>query len=218
MNENRIGIIIADKNEIHDIESFIHIKTHKNNYFVVEEYEFKNNLIYVINSGIGITNSAISTQFLIDKFNVSSIWNYGAVGGSNKMNLYQLVIPKKFYYHDVVTPWYKRGQTPQENEYYLNSFSKTDNINIASGQSFVFDLKYIDEIKNELDVDLFDMEATSIAQVCNKNNIPFYSIKCVSDLIGVSKTNNFNINQSIKKASKKALDALIQKMIIFMNK
>lgn len=207
---SKIGLVIADKNEIHNLDEFIFLKTHYKNNFIVDEFSFENVLIFVINSGIGITNSAISTQFLIDVFNVESIWNYGAVGGSKKMKLHQIVIPKKFYYHDVITPWYKRGQTPQENEYYLNSFKKTDNINIASGQSFVFDEQYVNEVKKELDVDLFDMEATAIAQVCYKNNISFYSIKCVSDLIGISKTNNFDINNSINKSSKKSLKALIQ--------
>lgn len=204
-----IGIIVADPNEIHIVKEFHFIKKIANKNFEVNLYSFLNNNIYVIFSKIGLVNAAIATQYLIDQFEVEQIWNYGAVGGSLNTNLHDVIIPKKFYYHDVITPWYKRGQTPNEEEFYLNSFKKTSEFNIASGQSFVGNEEYIKKINLHFKVDLFDMESCAIAQVCHRNNIPFYCIKAISDIIGKTHTNILDINKSISTASKKALTKML---------
>ena len=117
-----------------------------------------------------------------------------------------MIIPHKFFYYDVITPWYKFGQVPNEKEYYLNSFSDHNNINIASGHSFIDDLEQIKKIKEKIDVDIFDMESCAIAQVCHKNNIPFYCVKAVSDIIGNNLLSKRDINERIHIASKKALE------------
>ncbi len=58
------------------------------------------------------------------------------------------------------------------------------------------------------------MESCAIAQVCFKNNIPFYCVKGVSDIIGENKLNKKDINLRISQASKKALDKLIKLLLI----
>ncbi len=53
-NKKKIGLIIADPNEIHNLNEFIYVKTFEHKNFKVDLYECNNNYIYVINSLIGI--------------------------------------------------------------------------------------------------------------------------------------------------------------------
>ncbi|MGL5205429.1 MAG: hypothetical protein ACRC7B_00745 [Metamycoplasmataceae bacterium] len=203
------GLIIADPNEIH--ESVLKFKKESiigTSAFL--HYQWNNIEIVVVESGIGIVNAAMITQKLIDNFNVERILNYGAVGGTNNVELFDVIIPRKFYFHDVKTPWYPRGQTPGEREFWDNAFENTHNINIASGNSFINRIEEIENIKKDLNVDLFDMESCAIAQVSYKNRLPFYCVKGVSDIINVTDSNDRqNINENIAKASKKSFDKLI---------
>ena len=202
------GLIIADPNEIHDSELKFEKESivGKTTFF---HYKWKNVEIIVVESGIGIVNSSMMTQKLIDIFDVSKVLNYGAVGGTKKFKLFDVIIPQKFYFHDVETPWYPRSQTPGEKEFYTNSFIQVDDVNIASGNSFVYKKKHLNSIKKVLDVDLFDMEAGAMAQVCSKNEIPFFSVKGISDIIDMSNTNKQDINKNISISSKKSFDKLI---------
>ncbi|MGL5204715.1 MAG: 5'-methylthioadenosine/S-adenosylhomocysteine nucleosidase [Metamycoplasmataceae bacterium] len=203
------GLIIADPNEIHE-SKLIFKKQSLLGTSKVIHYQWKNIEIIAIESGIGIVNAAMMTQKLIDNFKVEKILNYGAVGATNKVKLYDIVIPNKFYFHDVQTPWYPRGQTPGEPKFYNNAFDNMDNINIASGNSFIYKDEQIKNIREDLDVELFDMEACAIAQVCYKNKLPFFSVKGVSDIINITDSNNRkNINENIEIASKRSLNKLI---------
>lgn len=203
------GLIIADPNEIHESELKF-IKKTKIEISTFFHYKWNDVEIIAIESGIGIVNASMVTQKLIDIYRVQNILNYGAVGGTDNVKLFDVIIPRKFYFHDVETPWYPRGQTPGEKPFYLNSFRKTDNINIASGNSFIYKEKQLKEIQQELNVELFDMESCAIAQVCNKNKIPFFSIKGVSDIISNTKyLEKEEINKNISISSKKSFDKLI---------
>lgn len=200
------GIIIADKFEINNLPWKLK-EEKKINQFTFHIYE--NNTI-VVHSGIGIANAAAATQELISSFKVDHIYNYGAVGANDKVKVYDLITPAKVYYHDVFTPWYKRGQTPGEKEFYNNSLNHLMTNNIASGSSFLANENDIKEVNQELNVDIFDMEIAAIAQVADKNNIPLGIIKCVSDTIGSTEADLENINDRIKNAGRKALDELIK--------
>ncbi len=202
------GLIIADPNEIHN-SSLTFLKETKSGETTFVHYQWTDVEIIVVESGIGIVNASMMTQKLIDIFEVNKILNYGAVGATNKVELFDVIIPHKFYFHDVETPWYPRGQTPGEKEYYLNSFRETSNINIASGSSFVHKSDHLKDITETLNVDLFDMESSAIAQVCSKNKTPFFSVKGVSDIINITNTEIQDINKNIAISSEKSFVKLI---------
>lgn len=204
-----IGIIVADSNEINKFD-FKLIEKNKVNQFEFSIYEINGEAVVVTHSGIGIANAAAATQEMISTYNVSEIFNYGAVGATGNLDIYDLITPEKIYYHDVVTPWYKRGQTPGEHEYYKNAIKSEANQNLASGSSFLANKALIDEVRKDIDVSIFDMETAAIAQICNKNNVQLKVIKCVSDIIGKDDTQLEDINSRIANAGKKAFDKMIE--------
>lgn len=204
----KIGIVVADENEISSLPwKLKEIKKIKQFSFQI----FTNGII-IVHSGIGFANAASATQQLISSFEIEQIWNYGAVGASDKLKLFDLVAPRQIYYHDVITPWHKRGQISNEKSYFINNLKLENNYNLASGSSFVAETTIIKAIKKEIDVDIFDMEAAAIAQIADKNKIAFFIIKCVSDIIGITKATKIEINKNIAHAGKRALEFVIKKI------
>ena len=199
------GIIVADENEINKFDFKVK-ETKQINQFVFTVFE--NNLVFV-HSGIGIANAAAATQALIENFSIKEIYNFGAVGANENLNVYDVVIPEKIFYHDVTTPWYDRGQTPGEDKFYLNSLTGGKQNNLASGSSFVTDIKEINVISKELNVDIFDMETAAMAQIALKNKVPLKVIKVVSDSIGDNDEAVEDINIRIAKAGQIAFDYLM---------
>ncbi len=215
--KQRWGLIIADPNDLHELwVSFIKTVIIDNTKFI--HYLWKDIEIIAVESGIGIVNAAIMTQKLIDNYKVTKILNYGSAGGSSKVKLFDIIIPRRFYFHDVVTPWYSRGQIPNEKPYYINALPQVDSINVAGGNSFIYKNEQLELIKKDMDVDLFDMESLSIAQVSSKNNIPFFNVKCVSDLVGHTNVDNQNIiEESFSVAGKKAFTKLFSLFEVIKN-
>ncbi|MCP4337210.1 MAG: hypothetical protein GY679_05185 [Mycoplasma sp.] len=207
-----IGIIIADKHEINKIRWQELERINKNGFeFVL--YKLNDKKIVVAHSGIGVVKSAACTQEMISSFNVKEIYNYGAVGSDEKSNLYDLVYPRKIFFHDVITPWYPRGQVPGDVEFYINAIPREKDQkgnNLATGMKFISNNKDVREIQSDLDVGIFDMETAGIAQICYNNNIKLYVIKCISDIIGSDSSKLENINNRIVKAGKKAFEKTIE--------
>lgn len=203
-----IGIIVADPNEIHSLGQKP-TKTVKAQQFTIEEYTINGKQIAIIFSGIGIANSAAATQAII-AYGATELINYGAVGAikNDDIKVYDLVAPKTITYHDVITPWYQRGQTPGEEASFTNALvdSKIKDYNLASGSSFVFDEQEMIKISKEMNVHIFDMECAAIAQIAHKNNIELKVIKCISDVVGDNNVAVEDINNRIKNAGLKALE------------
>ncbi|MGL5520174.1 MAG: hypothetical protein ACRDBR_01940 [Metamycoplasmataceae bacterium] len=196
-----IGLIIADPKEINQINFS---KIEQKEKFSIYKINNNTNMI-VVNSGIGLVNAAAATQELIDKFNITFLLNYGAVGASgNNLNLFDVIIPEKIFCHDAITPWYQRGVIPGEKSFFYNSLIK-DKINISSGNSFISNIKTVNEINEHYQANLFDMETYAYAAICHKKNIPFLTIKGISDIIEQTENKIEKVNQNISLASAKAL-------------
>ncbi len=207
-----IGIIVADKHEINKIK-WNEIDSIEKNGFSFTIFQVNNEKVVISHSGIGVVKAAACTQEMISSFNVKAIFNYGAVGGDDSVKVYDLIFPRNIYFHDVITPWYPRGQVPGDVQFYMNAIPRTKeqkNINIASGMKFINSIDDVKEIQKEIDVNLFDMEIAGIAQICYNNNIPLFTIKCVSDIIGSDSSRIDDINTRITNAGKKAFDKTIE--------
>ncbi|QJB71299.1 phosphorylase family protein [Mycoplasma sp. 1654_15] len=206
---NNIAILFADPSEFIELKEFSFIneaKTVKTPYGIGYIFQLKSFNIYYFQVAIGLINAAAACQYLIDKYNIKTVFNYGAVGTSNsKLKIGEIIFPNKIYLSDAETPWYSFGQTPYEKQYYLNNFSNVnEDINLASSNAFISDLNRLAYIQKHIDVNIFDMEAFALAHVCFKNKVKFKTLKYVSDYIGQNSSSEI-VNANIKKGSLKAL-------------
>ena len=161
-------------------------------------------------SGVCKVNAAIGTQLLVDLFSADMIINSGTAGGMDPgLDIFDTVISTEVCYHDVAPdiltdfhPWMKSIFFEADRE--LIELSKTAVEKAAltgkvfwgrmvTGESFITD-EGRQKINDEFAPLTVDMETASIAHVCYVNNIPFLSIRCVTDTAEHSGVGNFEEN------------------------
>ncbi len=157
--------------------------------------------VVIVKSDIGKVNAAITATILANYYKVDSIINTGVAGGLKPTELGDIIIAKGLSYFDVSltaideTPYGKMGEDPliiKTDEKLLNKARAVfDDLNykyrvgnIVSGDKFVTKLRYLDKIsKNVDDILACEMEGMAIAITAHKFNIPFISIRGISDIV-----------------------------------
>ena len=194
-----IGIIGAMQVEIDELVPLIsNLETKKINnrtFYVgkIEKYD-----VVVVECGVGKVNAAITTTMLLENFKIDFIINTGVAGGVKGVKSLDLVIGDKLVYHDfdITALGYKKGVIPG----YGKEFDTDSNIrkvvetiaiennisykvgNIASGDLFVTSKDVINGL--DMDISAVEMEGCAIAHTAKIFNVPFVSIRVISDIIG----------------------------------
>ncbi|MCH5220353.1 MAG: 5'-methylthioadenosine/adenosylhomocysteine nucleosidase [Muribaculaceae bacterium] len=151
--------------------------------------------VVVAKSGIGKVNAAMTTLTMIENFHVALIINTGVAGGTGLgANILDVVIADRVAYHDV---WCGPDTIPGQasgcplffvNPLLRNILEKIPGVKvglIATGDTFISTPDEIERIRGLYpDVMAVDMESAAIAQVCHIKNVPFMSIRVVSDTPG----------------------------------
>lgn len=190
-----IGVIGAMQIEIDTLIKKYNLK--KDGVKEIYHTEFDDKRIVVAMSGVGKVNSAIMTQYIIDKYNVDAIINSGVAGGiKNTLNVMDIIISDYVTYHDFYPVSIMESYVPDKGKIKANTIlvslakkvikdMKIDNAHyapICSGDAFVQN----EELKNNIHLMTgavcVDMESASIAHTCRINNIPFISIRTISDM------------------------------------
>ena len=145
-----------------------------NRIFVAALKEETLGLDFFYHTGVGKINATYNLKKIIDKYKPNEIINFGTAGSVNK-DLKGIVECTKFYQRDMdVSPLMnlKIGQTPFDD---INEIiNSNDGYSCGSGDNFVTK-------KNEINVDVVDMEAYALAKVCKLENITFRCFKFISD-------------------------------------
>ena len=145
-----------------------------NRIFVAALKEETLGLDFFYHTGVGKINATYNLKKIIDKYKPNEIINFGTAGSVNK-DLSGIVECTKFYQRDMdVSPLInlKIGQTPFDD---INEIiNSNDGYSCGSGDNFVTK-------KNEINVDVVDMEAYALAKVCKLENITFRCFKFISD-------------------------------------
>ncbi len=155
------------------------------------------NDVVLTECGIGKVNSTINASLLIQLYNPTLIINTGIAGGVNPLQTSNIFIADNFVYgdFDLRVFNYKFGQVPNYEQFFTSSSIHTtlfkdyltkSNIDYSNGliitqDSFIKSLEQISEFKNNKIAT--DMEGASLAHVCKFYNIPFFSIRIISDII-----------------------------------
>ena len=185
---NIIGIVVACENEIITIlkSKFKLISMLDEKPYKTFLYEIENKKVYVSLSGIGETSSSACTQFLITKYNVNLIFNYGACGSLRKdLNLTNVVFISKLIDVGFDDPIMKINESFIN--YAKNNFPSIEQVICASNNVFIDDEKEKENINKEYNASICEMEASGIYLTCLKNNVDCFFIKSVSDTVSGGK-------------------------------
>lgn len=193
-----IAIVCAMENEI----SFYKLKMENQITSTIYNQEFFTGelggcKVVLTKCGIGKVNSAIITTLLIQEFKPSLIINTGIAGGVKPLNTKDIFVANNFMYGDFDLQMfgYAKGQVPGQEQLFVastkhtNSFKKylkSTDVDFKEGlivtqDSFITSLNQLDGV-NEINI-ATDMEGASMAHTCNIFNIPFLSIRIISDVI-----------------------------------
>lgn len=164
------------------------------------------NQVIAMQCGIAKVNAAIGTVTLINHYAPSLIINSGVAGGTDKsVNVMDIVVGSRVAYHDVwCGPESTYGAVQGLPLYYeadkhasqLVANDKTVKKGlIVSGDQFVDSIEQVKIIKSHFpDALAVDMESGAIAQVCELRNVPFMSMRVISDSPGASHDNTKQYN------------------------
>lgn len=190
-----IAIIGAMPSEIADVRRMLRkpvIETAAG--FELHIYEYQGNKIVTACSGIGKVNAAVCTQILIDRYNVDAIINAGIAGGMNpSVNVCDIVIAENTMYHDLLPRMLDNypphcsvfstdaGLVRLAEEACVSEQIPCHKGRIVSGEQFVSDSALKAKIKEDFSPMAVDMESAGFGHCAFMNNVPYVSIRCISD-------------------------------------
>jgi len=190
----KFGIIVAMEKEIKKYKELFNLEL-LDNKFSIYKGIFLDKTLYFTLCGVGKVNSAMLTQYLIDKYEIDYIINSGCCGSlTDKVKLMDTIISEYVTYHDFspirVMETYMPDNGKIKADERLIEITKDildkNNISyhvggIASGDCFVTNSEIRDDIYNRTNCLAVDMESVSIGQVSKLNNVPFIIIRTISD-------------------------------------
>lgn len=216
----KIGIVIAVSRELKSfLESEYVVETVEIDYRTVYKTKVNNNEIYAIQSGCGEIDASIASQYLITKYNVEVILNYGVAGALiRNIEVSDLFVVRGAINHDLDTTAIDdvlphqycdldTVEIPLDKEMMALAKSIKPDLKeclVASGDRFIED---VNDKKNlaSLGCAICDMEIAGISRTCLLNNVKCLSIKCISDTYD---GDGSMFDENIKNSSNKAFNLL----------
>lgn len=190
-----IGIIGAMPSELKDIrETLKNAEIKHISGFDFYQSMYHGNIIVNACCGIAKVNAALCTQVLIDNFKPCCIINTGVAGGMNSsVKVCDVVVSTEVLPHDLdlhflndYPPYcgiFKADEKLIENavsvcsDIGVNSFRGR----IVSGEAFVSDSSLKAEIQEKFNPYAVDMESAAVGHACYLNELPYVSVRCISD-------------------------------------
>lgn len=185
---------------------------------------YKSRSVIIADSGIGKVNSAMMTEHLIDKYSVDVIISSGCAGSlTNDLNVLDVIIPPYVTYHDFLPERVMRYSVPDEGniqvddqlrKLFKDEIEKMEDTNyvetpICSGDCYVTDDTTAKVIVERTGATVVDMESASIAHVARKNNIPFITIRTISDFAD----GNDDLEKQAADVSSEIIYKCVEKML-----
>ncbi|MBR6163226.1 5'-methylthioadenosine/adenosylhomocysteine nucleosidase [bacterium] len=233
VKEENIAIIGAMDCEVSEIAS--HLKNpaslNKNQINVTKGKLGKYNVI-LSKSGIGKVNAAMTTQFIIDKYNPKYIINTGLAGAlADNLHSGDIIIAENVIQHDTKDALlqYSKWKTSQEfdrekpypyssdrnlAEFYKNKLTENGNRvhlgTIATGDIFVEDRAKKDELNQNFGAAAVDMESGAIMQVGDRNSTPVLVIRTICDSLTETEEEYSGKEEEFAKKSASSLISVIE--------
>lgn len=206
-----IGLIYAMRGEIESLltnENALPLQTVAG----VSFYQIRENVI-ACTGGVSKVNAAMATQLLISLYHPDLVVNAGVAGCFEDVPIGTLVLVESFLQHDVDTTAVGDPiglvSTVNQIEFPTSSPEKARAAmartgfayrtgRVATGDWFATDTPRAHWIADTFHPLLADMEGCADAQVCLRNDVPFVSIKSVSDCLFSHHDFYFNFPTAMK--------------------
>lgn len=227
MKNFKIGIVVADYDEYAPfLASVSKYSLREYKYFDRKAITFDmgKSSIICINSGIGKVNAATAATHLAD-IGCTYILNFGLSGGISGVRRGEVVLPARFLEHDfdLTGIGYKPCEKPSQK--YIYDSDKTlfqiaqsaigDCVSgtAVCGDRFICSADDRDFLRETFGATTCDMETAAIASVCDMADIPYLSIRRVSDDAGDDAYANYSDmntleGQTLSEVFLKVLDVL----------
>jgi len=209
MKEFKIGIVVADTDEYKpladivekgefEVYPFLGRTAHK---FKIASENASAEVISIL-CGIGKVNAAAAAMHLAD-IGCDYILNYGLSGGISGISKNELCFCDRFLEHDfdLTGLGYKPCEKPSQKYVYTVSDELFEIVNrvisplkkgtAVTGDRFICDAAVRDYFKNEFSAMSCDMETAAIAYVADSANIPFISVRRISDDAGEDASDSY---------------------------
>lgn len=202
-SEKPLGIIGAMRVEVNQLQEAMHNEggvneiTHSGKVFC--QGTINGVPVVVVQCGVGMVNSALCAQILIDRFNVAGIVNTGIAGSLDaSINIGDIVVATDAVNHimDVQNLGYLPGQTPGIEEVAFPTSSELSDAalkaaselgipchtgRIASGDRFVREPGEKQRISRTFNARCCEMEGAALAQACFLAKVPYLVVRAISD-------------------------------------
>ncbi len=187
-----IGLIVAMEREAERVIPLIENKKEKllASKKIIEGKLFNKDTVLII-AGIGKVSSALSTQLLIDNYDLDIIINFGSVGGVNdKVSIGNYYLVEKCCQFDFdlreIDP-VPLGYNQDYDRVFFENYTPNlpyKKITLGTSDKFTSKKEIIDEVI-AMGCDIRDMEGSAIAQVCTSNNVKLIMLKGITDVYGL---------------------------------
>lgn len=211
----KIGLIIADDMEFSPVEE--KCRMYNGESFMLcgdKAISFETtcgNIFTAVLCGTGKVNAAGATAALICKEKPDCILNIGLSGAINGVYKNDIVIGTQFLEHDFdLTPLgYEVGVKPQQKYIYepdgelfkrfCEKFSKIKPCVFVTGDMFVSSTEKKQYIIDKFNGGCCDMESAAVASVCYKSQVPFLSLRKLSDDADESAADTYRESNDLKE-------------------
>lgn len=197
--EKRIGIFCAGDREIAPFLSMLNVdKTTEKIHLRFHEGTLDGVPVVMLYSGVGKVNAASAVQTLISTFGCTAVINAGTAGAMDvSLSVFDTVVGTEYAHHDVAPdiligfhPWLESIWMKSDKvllraaEKAAEAFDRQIHFGrIATGEQFITDAGR-EEINRTLAPLSVDMESAAAAQVCYVNDVPFLSVRTITDTPG----------------------------------
>lgn len=229
----RIALICAMEEELVAVTEFINLplvnilEKASNKYF---HYQSDNDTIISVVSGIGKVNAAVTTQILLDIFDVEYVINVGVAGSlTPELTFGDVVVANDLVQHDfdITAFGVPLGQIARMDVF---GFAADEQLNalimaglaiagqqiqmgrIVSGDQFIDDAAKAKFLNEHFGALACEMEGAAIAHVCYLNQKPFAVVRALSDMAGQSGSGAHSFEELKHMAANRA--ALVVKNLL----
>lgn len=190
-----IGFVIAMKKEAQILLNHTKIlsRAEKGGREIITGIAFGRDVVLCV-CGVGKVNAATGTEYLLTKYPVRAIVNFGVAGGLNDSmkigEVYSISHSVEYDFDLTQLNGTPMGTLDEYKEPYLplSRLKGFEEKKLGTGDRFNDDKKDFLLLTETLKADIRDMEGGAIVHAAYKEGVPVYAFKAISDLAGMGST------------------------------